>query len=280
MSRPRIRSLKPECWEDEALGHVSRDARLLFVGLITQADDQGRLKAAVPLLRSQVFPYDHELDLSLISEWLGELETVGLISLYSRNERSYAALSGWEKNQKVDHAKDSEIPPPPKRGSSRSRAKPRESSRETGGASRGPARLARGRGSGSDRDQDRIITSDPAGPDSPTAEERENDPDIEALCSLLADLLEGNGSKRPTPAQVKGWRRDVRLMVEQDGRTLEQIEAAVRWSQQDSFWRANVLSMGKLREKWDQMRLQAQRGGGSKAEGNLTVLRSLQEGAA
>lgn len=36
-SRPRIRTLKPECWQDEKIGQLSRDARLLFVGLITMA---------------------------------------------------------------------------------------------------------------------------------------------------------------------------------------------------------------------------------------------------
>jgi hypothetical protein len=171
-----------------------------------------------------------------------------------------------------------------RREASRKFARNRRSLAKVREASRGPARLARARGSGSDhdhdRDQDRIITSDPAGPDSPSIEQRENDPAILAPCRLLAEFLEDNGSKRPTETQIQGWRRDVRLMVERDGRTLEQIDAAIRWSQQHEFWRGVVLSMGKLREKWEQMRLQAQRAGGSKAEGNLAVLRSLQGGAA
>lgn len=130
MSRPRIRSLKPECWQDEALGAVSRDARLLFVGLITQADDAGRLKAAIPLLRSQIFPYDHELPLAEIEGWLAELSGVGVVRLYEAGGRSYAALGGWAKNQKVDHAKDSEIPGPPENPPADALASPREDSRE------------------------------------------------------------------------------------------------------------------------------------------------------
>lgn len=137
MSRPRIRSLKPECWQDEALGSVSRDARLLFVGLITQADDSGRLKAATALVRSQIFPYDADLPLETVDGWLSELHAAGLISLYQAGSRTYAALGGWH-NQKVDHAKESEIPPPPEhhpadtvanlRDDSRSVANVRESS--------------------------------------------------------------------------------------------------------------------------------------------------------
>ena len=67
-------------------------------------------------------------------------------------------------------------------------------------------------------------------------------------------------------------------MVEQDGRTLEQIEAAAKWAQGHEFWRANVMSMGKLREKFDQLRLQAQRvrSGGS-ANGNAEVVDMLRK---
>ena len=38
----RIRSVKPEIWLSPQVMELSRDARLLFVGLITQADDEGR----------------------------------------------------------------------------------------------------------------------------------------------------------------------------------------------------------------------------------------------
>ncbi len=132
-------------------------------------------------------------------------------------------------------------------------------------------------------------TSEPDGSDtsehrhSPTIEQREADPKIVAAAELLAELIEVGGSKPPGDAQRKRWRRDVRLMVEQDGRTLDQIEAAIRWSQQHPFWRSNVLSMGKLREQFDQMRLQAERGksgGSAVAEGNKAVLRMLREGTA
>jgi hypothetical protein len=34
---------------------------------------------------------------------------------------------------------------------------------------------------------------------------------------------------------------------------------AIDWCQDDEFWRSNVLSMPKLREKYEQLRLQASR---------------------
>lgn len=82
-------------------------------------------------------------------------------------------------------------------------------------------------------------------------------PEVDPLCTLLADLVEANGAKRPTVTDR--WRDAVRLMVERDGRTYSKIEAAIRWAQADEFWRANILAMPKLRERYDQLSLQAQR---------------------
>lgn len=80
-------------------------------------------------------------------------------------------------------------------------------------------------------------------------------PDVERLCGHLADRIEANGSKRPNV--TKRWRDAARLMLDNDGRTEQQVMAAINWSQGHEFWRANILSMPKLREKYDQLRLQA-----------------------
>lgn len=79
--------------------------------------------------------------------------------------------------------------------------------------------------------------------------------DVEEICTLLADLIEANGSKRPT---ITGkWRDAARLLIDKDGRTPEDIKALIEWVQADEFWRSNVLSMPKLRSKFDQLRLKA-----------------------
>ncbi len=81
--------------------------------------------------------------------------------------------------------------------------------------------------------------------------------DIERICEHLASRIEANDVKRP--AIGKTWRDAARLMLDNDGRTEEEIHGAIEWCQADEFWRANVLSMPKLRDKYDQLRLQAQR---------------------
>ena len=49
-------------------------------------------------------------------------------------------------------------------------------------------------------------------------------------------------------------------MLDNDKRTPDQVIAAIDFATGDEFWRANILSAPKLREKFDQLRLSAQRG--------------------
>lgn len=50
-----------------------------------------------------------------------------------------------------------------------------------------------------------------------------------------------------------GWANDVRLMREQDSRTHSDICQMFKFANQDSFWKSNILSPAKLREKWTQL---------------------------
>jgi hypothetical protein len=60
---------------------------------------------------------------------------------------------------------------------------------------------------------------------------------------------------------LKAWDREVRLMVERDNRTLDQISALIdechdmETSLSGFTWRNQILSMGKLREKWNEGRI-------------------------
>jgi hypothetical protein len=81
--------------------------------------------------------------------------------------------------------------------------------------------------------------------------------EVQAACQLLADLIESNGSKRP--AINERWLSDMERLNRIDERSWEQIYNAIHWCQADDFWRANIMSPGKLRKQYDQLRLAAQR---------------------
>ena len=57
----RIRTIKPEFWEDEKLAKLPVHARLLFIGTWNFADDNGALLANPVLMKSHIFPYEGKL---------------------------------------------------------------------------------------------------------------------------------------------------------------------------------------------------------------------------
>lgn len=80
-------------------------------------------------------------------------------------------------------------------------------------------------------------------------------PDTRRVCEHLADLIEANGSKRPTI--TKGWLNQARLMLDRDHREVDKVLKAIDWCQADPFWKANILSVEALRRQYEKLRLRA-----------------------
>jgi len=103
-----------------------------------------------------------------------------------------------------------------------------------------------------------LIEVDPASESDPIqAHKAETLAAAQRLCDHLAQRMIANGCKQPTIS--KAWLDSARLLMERDGCTEQQIHAVIDWCQGNDFWRANILSMPKLRQKYDQLRLQAAR---------------------
>ncbi len=109
----RIRTVKPELFESGTLAACSRDARLVFVGLLTIADDHGRLKDLPKKLVGELFPHDDDVTPVVLSSWLDELENVDSIRRYSSGGDSFIYLPMWEQHQKISHRSPSRLPDPP-----------------------------------------------------------------------------------------------------------------------------------------------------------------------
>jgi hypothetical protein len=87
---------------------------------------------------------------------------------------------------------------------------------------------------------------------------RRDRPEIARLCGLLAELMLANDPKAKPRPDSDRWYDACRLLLDRDARTADEIEHVIRFSQADSFWRSNVLSMPKLREQFGQLWLKAQ----------------------
>ncbi len=89
-------------------------------------------------------------------------------------------------------------------------------------------------------------------------------PDSEpfTLAAYLRDAILAHKPDARLPrddAKLQGWARVCDLMVRIDKRDPATICRVIDWATHDTFWQPNILSPGKLREKFDTLQLQMSR---------------------
>jgi hypothetical protein len=107
----RIRSIKPEFWMSESIGRLSRDARLLFIGLWSFADDSGRGRGTFAAISGSLLPYDQDA-MSIVPKLFSELEREGMVRRYiGEDGNTYFDIPKWLNHQKIERPSKSRIPP-------------------------------------------------------------------------------------------------------------------------------------------------------------------------
>src|SRR5262245_29540482 len=114
---PRIRSIRPEFWTRRKLAAAAPAVRLVMIGLIQLADDEGRLEGDPVILRSQLFPAGG-IAQAEFERALEFLDAASEIVLYVVGDAPYAAIPGWrDKNswqyQQISKRQTSRLPAPP-----------------------------------------------------------------------------------------------------------------------------------------------------------------------
>ncbi|MEW6188789.1 MAG: hypothetical protein AB1466_01565 [Actinomycetota bacterium] len=107
----RRRMMDPNFWGNEKVAKWNFRQRLLFLGLVSNADDEGRLTGHPDFLRGTIFPYDN-VKQTTIARDLEQLRLSGSIILYKNSNRSYIQITNWHKYQRINRPKPSKIPPP------------------------------------------------------------------------------------------------------------------------------------------------------------------------
>lgn len=115
----RIRTIKPDFFLHEELAELSALHRLLFVGLWTLADKEGRLEDRPKRIKAALFPWDN----CDIHEMLEDLDEAGLIHRYE-GDVGCIAIPSFKKHQRP-HPKEpaSTLPAPPSREKKRQEIK-------------------------------------------------------------------------------------------------------------------------------------------------------------
>lgn len=293
----RIRSTKPEFWRSETIAALTWEARLILKGIESYVDDNGVGKDSEVLICADVFPHDLARNpdtLARVSRGLQELCDASLVARYTMAGERLIYVRNWKKLQRVDRPNKGRHPRPDgtleysedvdESVCAGLGAAPSGDSRDPRDTFATPSRESRdtpltGTGEQGNRGTGEKEISSSAKP--PTSTEAR--PDVEALCTRLRDRIVENGNKAPTITSK--WQTEARLLLDKDGRDLDKSLRLIDWCQQDSFWHRNILSMPKFREKYDQLRMNAnaayqsaaQAGGPSKKEMAIAQAELLKE---
>ena len=259
----RIRSIKPEFWSSPDIAALSDSDRLLFIGLWSYVDDHGRGRDDIALIVAALYPHDmvaNPLDtVAKVRDGLAKLSEANLILRYTVASRTYFLVTGWGKHQRVDKPKASRIPEPteeendtfPQNDAIRESVANLRDDVATPRDTLAPGIGEQGnRGTGEQGNSEAIDDVDLRAVEDPR-------PDVDAVCDAMAASVQRRTGR--APRVTAAWRTQARLMIDRDGRTVEEITRVIDWAEGNDFWRANVLSLPKLRQKFDTLRLQAQR---------------------
>lgn len=74
------------------------------------------------------------------------------------------------------------------------------------------------------------------------------------LSQILYNQIKKRNPKQKEP-KLQDWSQSIDYLIRLDNRTPEEIEKVILWSQQDDFWKNNILSTSNLRKNFDQLYL-------------------------
>ena len=107
----RARNIKPGFFCNDGLVELPFEVRLLFIGLWTLADREGRLEDRPKRIRMEIFPGD---DVN-VDQALGMLAKAGFIVRYEVEERRYIEVLNFAKHQNP-HPREAASTIPPRQG--------------------------------------------------------------------------------------------------------------------------------------------------------------------
>lgn len=155
MGLGRIRTIKPELFLDEHLARLGELHQLVFIGLLPQADREGRLEDRPDRLRALIRPYHPKTRMDTI---LTDLTTAGFLIRYEVDRNHFIQICGFTKHQRPNSREpDSSIPPPP---ADVARVRARADVRgHTAAAVEGKGRERKGTGTGTEREPSTRLTT-------------------------------------------------------------------------------------------------------------------------
>ena len=97
--------IKKEFWTSEQIMNLPIEARLLFIGMWNQADDEGILKNSPMQLKAQIFPCDMEITIDTIKSYLSQINQQKLIvfnKITENEDQDLIRIRKWAQHQQIN----------------------------------------------------------------------------------------------------------------------------------------------------------------------------------
>jgi hypothetical protein len=205
-------------------------------------DDGGRVRTGVKSVARGSF-----VDLVTVGHVLSQAVTIGLLEDFEGGVgRFECRISGWTADNE--------------RGSAtlRKRKQRDGESRSTEPDSPDSASVTR-------RDMSRTVTSGHLREEKRRVKKGESHDsprdDLLGLSKRMADGMKANDPKAKVAPESSAWLEPLRLLVDRDSRTCEEVERVIDWIATDDFERTVVLSPAKLRKRFTDLVAKMQRDG-------------------
>ena len=104
--------IDPSIWSSEDFSKLTPLSRLIWIGLFSNADDEGIGRGNAVYIKSVVFPYDENIKVADITKALAEISANMSIIFYSDKGNEYYQLTGWDKWQTINRPTPSRLPKP------------------------------------------------------------------------------------------------------------------------------------------------------------------------
>lgn len=100
-----------EFWLDEKIGSLPPEARLLYIGTWSIADDNGVLRGNPAYIRSQLFAYDEEVTAADVRRWIELLTAERMLVPFTHRGEHYLLVRRFRDHQKIDARYATELIP-------------------------------------------------------------------------------------------------------------------------------------------------------------------------
>jgi hypothetical protein len=113
---PRIRTVKPSFFTSYSMAQLPIEVRYLFAGLLTEADDEGRMLDSPKRIAGDIFPHDEHIGAAKVDRWLDMLASVQgedgspCIIRYATEHGRYLSIIKWGEHQRISHPTPSRLP--------------------------------------------------------------------------------------------------------------------------------------------------------------------------